>query len=662
MGVFDNFPYTNFHELNQDWMIKTIKDLVAEWAETSQALETWRQGAQATIDKYTAVVIEFRDFVTNYFNNLDVQEEINNKLDEMADSGELYEIMLPFMRAETAAQNQKISVLEGRMNTFARLPDGSLSTAADAELADIRVGADGTTYSTAGDAVRGQDRKLKNALVYARNNRYRPLSPSNNPKISIENNTLTITFAIESAYLNNGISVVIPAGTYMVDISGNHMLGVFWNGTEFVTQFYENTVPDNWYLFMITYVQAVVYNSFYVTIEEHIARITLGVVFMYVSQSKLHIYVGNADTRCAHQRTSFTLPQGDMSFNCPSVMVPYYVVMNSATDISLKYYNQLDSADNIAAYIIGQEVFPLSANIIANKMPLPSQMYSRANVPFFINRERLGYDIVAGNIIKADNTMKNYGPTVRLYNYRPTSWRLANRLNDNRFTIAFGENTASIANKKILMVGDSITNRGWIQRKLLEYEPTLTFLGTKQTGVGQGVSDYMCEATPGATAKQMIGSGSAINNDFASYVTNSLGGVAPDYVIIEFGLNETSASDYVTYVQALIDGIKNYDSDIKVYVLMPFERCLTQNMGTLYNFAYTQYTTGKRIILDSASFTNCVLIPTYFIFDDRYDYTHVTQSGYGYGVQIDMVPDFVHPSESVGFLKLADMIYNYLGV
>lgn len=169
MAIFDTFPYTNFHELNQDWMIKTIKDLVAEWAETSQALETWRQGAQATIDQYTAVVIEFRNFVTNYFDNLDVQQEINNKLDEMADSGELYNIMLPFMQAETAAQNEKIRVLESRMDTFASLPDGSLSTAADAELADIRIGANGITYANAGDAVRGQANALNNTISNVRN-------------------------------------------------------------------------------------------------------------------------------------------------------------------------------------------------------------------------------------------------------------------------------------------------------------------------------------------------------------------------------------------------------------------------------------------------------------------------------------------------------------
>lgn len=27
MGVFNNFPWTNFHELNLDWVIKTVKEL-----------------------------------------------------------------------------------------------------------------------------------------------------------------------------------------------------------------------------------------------------------------------------------------------------------------------------------------------------------------------------------------------------------------------------------------------------------------------------------------------------------------------------------------------------------------------------------------------------------------------------------------------------------
>ena len=31
MGVFDNFPYTNFHDLNLDWLLQAFKKLQDEW-------------------------------------------------------------------------------------------------------------------------------------------------------------------------------------------------------------------------------------------------------------------------------------------------------------------------------------------------------------------------------------------------------------------------------------------------------------------------------------------------------------------------------------------------------------------------------------------------------------------------------------------------------
>ena len=46
-----------------------------------------------TVNNNSEVVKELQDYVEHYFDNLDVQEEINNKLDDMAESGQLAEII-----------------------------------------------------------------------------------------------------------------------------------------------------------------------------------------------------------------------------------------------------------------------------------------------------------------------------------------------------------------------------------------------------------------------------------------------------------------------------------------------------------------------------------------------------------------------------------------
>lgn len=62
-----------------------------------------------------------------------------------------------------SASEEDLTTLEARMDTFSLLPDAS--TAGDAELADIRVGANGITYPNAGDAVRGQYTENHNLIT-----------------------------------------------------------------------------------------------------------------------------------------------------------------------------------------------------------------------------------------------------------------------------------------------------------------------------------------------------------------------------------------------------------------------------------------------------------------------------------------------------------------
>lgn len=162
---------------------------------------------------------QFEEFINNYFDNLNVQTEINNKLDAMAASGELTTLMQPYIDTMTEGFNTRITqaqtdadLANERISNIISLPEGS--TTLDAEVADIRVGGDGITYSSAGDAVRGQF--LENSGRFKTFAEVIPLESGSfqqDRKTKSVNNT-----RIRSVYpipVNQYTKITLPAGYHM---------------------------------------------------------------------------------------------------------------------------------------------------------------------------------------------------------------------------------------------------------------------------------------------------------------------------------------------------------------------------------------------------------------------------------------------------------------
>lgn len=161
--------------------------------------------------------VQLKNYVDNYFTNLDVQEEINNKLDEMAENGELNDILEPLISQKFANLQSQVDSNTSRINEFTSLPDGS--TSGDAELTDIRVSYNGQSFPNAGTQVRETDKNLGNAIDFLNNNRLNFVH-----KNLIDYSKVTENYMITNQTLNNGNVVLSPNTNVVSYTQGIHLI------------------------------------------------------------------------------------------------------------------------------------------------------------------------------------------------------------------------------------------------------------------------------------------------------------------------------------------------------------------------------------------------------------------------------------------------------
>ena len=99
-----NFPYIeeDFDALTNYGFLSKVVEHLNDVISNNNEQNTLMTGLY---DAY----VSLQDYVNDYFDNLDVQDEINNKLDEMAEDGSLYELIRRFTDPIIAEQNERIS-------------------------------------------------------------------------------------------------------------------------------------------------------------------------------------------------------------------------------------------------------------------------------------------------------------------------------------------------------------------------------------------------------------------------------------------------------------------------------------------------------------------------------------------------------------------------
>ena len=120
-----------FYDKESGTVLQQVARMYAKVNQLVKAFDDLDEATVTTVNDYISRFTELKDYVDNYFDNLDVQEEIDNKLDEMAESGQLLDILTaylsvaPLLCFDTLAEAQlSTNLIEGA--TFRTLGEKTL--------------------------------------------------------------------------------------------------------------------------------------------------------------------------------------------------------------------------------------------------------------------------------------------------------------------------------------------------------------------------------------------------------------------------------------------------------------------------------------------------------------------------------------------------------
>ena len=91
-----------FYDKESGTVLQQTARMYAKMNELIGNVNKFEKDTKDVVDEYIAKFVELHDYVYDYFDNLDVQEEINNKLDAMVEAGTLQEIITTYIQSNVA--------------------------------------------------------------------------------------------------------------------------------------------------------------------------------------------------------------------------------------------------------------------------------------------------------------------------------------------------------------------------------------------------------------------------------------------------------------------------------------------------------------------------------------------------------------------------------